>query len=127
MTFVGTALNCPGAVSRFPVPGAGTDGNPCSGMRPMRTTVYFFAMLGGLALPAAPLLADRIAPPPLWQRLAKAETVLVGRVLALEDEDATVAGGPGQPQITYRVAIVAVNEPLWGLAKDKKTVRVAFV
>jgi len=77
---------------------------------------------------AAPARALMIAPPPTGQRLGTADAVLVGRVDGLEDTDVEAAAFPGSPQkMKYRVAIVLVNDPIMGVKKDQKKVRIGFI
>jgi hypothetical protein len=74
--------------------------------------------------------AMMIAPQPGPLRLVQADAALVGRVLALEDQDVEAIPGPGATaKVKYRVALVKVSETLKGLDKkdkDKDTVRIAF-
>jgi hypothetical protein len=70
-------------------------------------------------------LARAIAPPPLGQRVALADTVVIGRVTGIEDMDVELPVAPGAPKDKFRIAIVNVTEGLQG-AKDLKTVKVAF-
>lgn len=84
--------------------------------------------LGALMLLATtvPARALVVAPPPGPQRVAQAETVLVGRVVALEDKDMEVPVAPGnKATTTFRIALVAVTEPILG-ARNLKLVRVGF-
>jgi hypothetical protein len=60
------------------------------------------------------------------QRLALADTILIGRVTALEDMDVEAALTPGGPKVKYRIALVTVNETIRGSA-DLKTIKVGFV
>lgn len=79
-----------------------------------------------LSLFAAPqAFALVAAPPPGPSRIARADTVVLGRIVAHETKDIEVAI-PGSPQkITYRIAVLKVNESIRG-AKEEKTLRVAF-
>jgi hypothetical protein len=72
--------------------------------------------------------AMMIAPQPGPLRLAQADAALVGRVLALEDQDVDAIPAPGATaKVKYRVALIKVSETLKGLdKKDKDTVRIAF-
>jgi hypothetical protein len=87
------------------------------------------ALVGLLAAGAlSPIWAMRIMAPPVGQRVATADYVLVGTVKNLEPNEVEVAAVPGQPQKTrYRIAIVTVEDPILGVAKGTKTVRVGFV
>jgi hypothetical protein len=62
----------------------------------------------------------------LTQRLAVADTVIVGRVTALEDMDVETTVTAGGPKVKYRIALVTVNETIRGAA-NLKTIKVAFV
>lgn len=69
--------------------------------------------------------ADVALPPPGPQRVAQADLVLVGRVVALEDRDLEIARAPkSTAKVVYRIALVAVTEPILG--KTPKVVRVGF-
>lgn len=59
-------------------------------------------------------------------RLAQADAVFVGRVIALEPMDVTAATAPNGPKVNYRVAIVQITESIYGLKKDTKSVRIGF-
>jgi hypothetical protein len=73
-----------------------------------------------------PLRADVMPPPPLWQRVAGADCVVIGRVLGIEDQDVTALQAPAATEkVAYRVAVVAVREDLFG-AKGQKRLRVAW-
>jgi hypothetical protein len=80
------------------------------------------AVLLGITLPA---LARVIAPPPLTQRIAVADTIILGRVTAIEDVDVEAAVLPGGDKIKYRIAVVTVNDTLRGKG-DLKTIKVGF-
>jgi len=76
---------------------------------------------------ALPGRAMMIAPPPGPQKLVMADTVIVGRVLAIEDKDVEATQVPNAPQkVAYRVAIVRVTETIKG-AKGKETIKVAWI
>ena len=76
------------------------------------------------------LRADRVAmaAPSLMpaNRLAQADVVFVGRVVALEPMDDEASQIPGGPKITYRIAVVQVTESIFGLKKDAQQVRIGF-
>src|SRR5262245_40410682 len=75
---------------------------------------------------AAVALAKPVMPqPPLSQRLAVADVVVVGRVTGMEDQDIDAVLLPGDPKVKARVAVVGVNEVLRG-GSDLKTIMVAF-
>lgn len=69
--------------------------------------------------------ADVALPMPPANRVALADAVIIGRIVALEDKDVE-AVAPGGVKMTYRVAVVTITERLHGL-KDTKSVRVGFV
>jgi hypothetical protein len=78
----------------------------------------------GKGLPARAML---IAPPPGPMRLAQADTVVVGQVVALEDQDVDAAVAPGIAQKTkYRIARVKVREAIKG-GKGADVIRVGFL
>jgi hypothetical protein len=84
-----------------------------------------------LVLPAALLLTGVVsarvaAPPPLSQRVALAEMIVIGRVIGLEDKDVETALFPGEPMMKFRIAVVNVGDMLHG-AKGSSTIRVGFV
>jgi hypothetical protein len=88
------------------------------------------AALAGLLIvgTASPVLAMRIMPQPVGQRVAAADCIIVGTVKDLEPNEVEVAIVPGQPQKTkYKVAIVTVDDPILGTAKGVKTIRVGFL
>ena len=90
-------------------------------MRPALVAV-FVALLAVLPCRGrAPL-----PPPPGPQRLGPLDAVVVGRVVAFEDQDIEASPRPKAEKITYRVAVVTVTQGLIG-AKDKQTVRVGFI
>lgn len=62
------------------------------------------------------------------QRLADADAVIVGRVIALEPMDVKADGIiPGQGKIAYRIAVVQVTDAVRGVKKDVQTIRVGFI
>jgi hypothetical protein len=77
-----------------------------------------------IGLPSA--LALVIAPPPGPARVARADAVVLGRVVAHEDKDIEVLLLGAQQKTAFRIAIVQVNEAIFG-ARDAKQLRVAFV
>jgi hypothetical protein len=79
----------------------------------------------GAALASLALAEARVAaPPPLLQRVAIADCVLVGRVTAIEDKDVEAAE-PGGGKTMLRVARVEVLQGLHE-AKGLKSIRVGF-
>jgi hypothetical protein len=84
------------------------------------------ALAGAVLLAGQTVRADIAPADPVWMRVATADVVVAGRVVAIEDQDIKLKLTPLQPQPgTYRVAIVAVTEQLKGAA-GLKQVRVAF-
>jgi hypothetical protein len=88
----------------------------------------------GLAAPACVALlatsafafAIAIQPNPGPVRVAIADTIVVGRVMGLEDKDIEVPAAPGVPNmIKYRIAVVGVAETIKG-GKVAETIRVGF-
>jgi hypothetical protein len=81
-----------------------------------------------LAVPAwsyALAIAMPMKPGP--NRVATTDTIIVGRVMGMEDVDVKVPVAPGQQATqTYRIAIVSVTDVIKGKA-DLKRVRVGFV
>jgi hypothetical protein len=83
----------------------------------------------GLGVLAAivPARALVIAPPPGPMRAAKAEVIVVGRIIALEEKDVSAPQFPKAPQnVNYRIAVVSVGEAIKG-AKGLKTIRLGFI
>src|SRR5439155_6115982 len=80
-----------------------------------------FALSGLVVLASqVPARALLIAPPPPGpQRVTKADAIVVGRVVALEDKDVEVN------KVAYRVAVINVTEVIKG-AKEQM-VRVGFI
>jgi hypothetical protein len=74
--------------------------------------------LAALAFPSSAGALVMMLPGP--NRVANADTVIVGRVAGIEPQDIVVGSA------TYRIAVVQVKEAIRG-AKDAKTVRVGFV
>jgi hypothetical protein len=68
-----------------------------------------------------------MAPPPGPERVAQAQVIVVGRVVALEPKDVSAQQFPKAPQnINYRIAVVSVTEAIKGI-KSEKTIRVGFI
>src|SRR5579859_5292531 len=85
--------------------------------------------ISGLALLAAvlPARALVIAPPPGPIRAAKAEVIVVGQIIALEEKDVSAPQFPKAPQnVNYRIAVITVKEAIKG-AKGLKTIRLGFI
>jgi len=95
-----------------------------------RTLWTGIAALFGLALlgSIAPVWALRVAvqPAPAGPALAaNADTIVVGRIVAIEDQDIEAAAAPkSEAKLKYRVALLMVTDVLRG-PKDAKTIRVA--
>jgi hypothetical protein len=88
--------------------------------------LFGYSLAIGIFLSLTPsALCRAIAPPPLTQRIAVADAIVVGRVTALEDVDIEAAVTPDGPKVKYRIAVVTVNEAIRGA--DMKTIKVGFV
>jgi hypothetical protein len=96
-------------------------------MRRLLVFALFVPACLALLAAAAPARALVVALPTLSPtRVAEVDTVVVGRVMGIEDKDVELAPAPNAPANTkYRVAIVAVAEDIKG-AKGVKMIRVAF-
>ncbi len=82
--------------------------------------------LMALLTTAAPARALVAAPPSLAARVAAADTIVLGRVVGVEDKDVSLKPYPGAANtVPYRVAIVAVADSLKG-GKGLKMIRVGF-
>jgi hypothetical protein len=77
----------------------------------------------GLAI-AQQLWAMMAAPPPLCDRIAGADCVIVGKVTSIEDKPVMIPPNSSNP-VRYQIAVVQVGEALAG-AKGLTHVRVAF-
>jgi hypothetical protein len=88
--------------------------------------------MGGLAClvvltAALPALAMMPAPEPMPKRVGRADIVVIGKVVAIEDRTVSVEQFVGAKEKTqYGVAVIEVSEGLVG-AKDKSKVRVGFI
>lgn len=85
-------------------------------------------VLGCLGLLATSAVAWALvaAPQPLPMRVASADAIFIGRVVALEDKDIQLPSFPGAKQTTtYRVAQVKVTDPISGVKEE--TIRVVFI
>jgi hypothetical protein len=98
-------------------------------MRRLFVSGLFVTGLAALLWTPAVARALRVAVPPAPpgpQRVVHADTVIVGRVAALEDKDVEVEIPGTTQKAKYRIAIVNLAEGIKG-AKDMKSVRVAFI
>jgi hypothetical protein len=78
-------------------------------------------------LGAGPARADMIAPPPPLQRAAMAQTVVIGKVVSIEDKTVTAKRYPGDTEKgEYQVAVVKIEDAVIG-AKGLTHVRVGFI
>jgi hypothetical protein len=86
------------------------------------------AGLGCLALLATPAPAFRLNPMalPVPLRVAAADAVVVGKVVAIEEKPALAAQFPGMQKSAYRVAVVQVDDG-FGAAKGQTQVRVGYL
>lgn len=86
------------------------------------------AGLSCLALMAAPVLAKAmmIAPPPLSQRAATADAIVIGKVTGFGDKLVSAAPPGGGAKVDYQIATVQVVDPISGL-KDVKEIKVGFI
>jgi len=82
------------------------------------------AIAVALAVQAGTLPADAL---PLPNRLATANTVVVGKVASIEDKTETVEPFPGaKNKVTYKIAVVKISDGLMG-PKGMATIRLGFV
>jgi hypothetical protein len=71
--------------------------------------------------------AMMVAPPPIPQRVASADAVVVGKVTGFADKTVTAVRFPGgTDKVNYQIALVKVEDALFG-PKDAETVRVGFL
>jgi hypothetical protein len=82
------------------------------------------ACLAAAVVPT-PAQALVIAPAPIPQRVALADTIIVGKVTGFGDNLVTAAG-PFGGNADYQVAVVKVDDAIMG-AKDAKEIKVGFV
>ena len=83
----------------------------------------------GAALLAAATFANAlmIAPPSLAQRVAQANTIVVGKVEKIEDKTVSAPRFPGDKNKTeYQIAVIKVDDPILA-AKGLTHVRVGFL
>lgn len=85
------------------------------------------AGLSCLALATTPALAKAmmIAPPPLPQRVALADTIVIGKVTAFGDKLVSAKPPGGGDKVDYQIAVVQVEDAVLG-AKDAKEIKVGF-
>jgi len=94
-------------------------------MRKQTASWAFFLTGVGLLLPAA-ARADVAPTPPVFQRAAMADAIVLGRVTAVEDKEVELQlTAQATEKVRYQVAVVTVVEALKG-AKGAKQVRFAF-
>jgi hypothetical protein len=77
----------------------------------------------GVSLSARAMM---VRPPAGPVKVAQADTVVVGRVMGLEDQDVTAPLPGTTNKVKYRIAVVRVHERIKG-GKGKDTVRVGFL
>jgi hypothetical protein len=83
------------------------------------------ALVGGLLCVQA--RADMAAPPPPVQRAAAAQTVVIGKVVSIEDKTVAAKRSPNDPdKVEYKVAVVKIDDAVLGV-KGLTHVRVGFV
>ena len=70
--------------------------------------------------------AMMIAPPPGPQRMAAAETVVVGKVTSIEEKTIEASPAAGAPKVLYKVAVVKIGEDIKGV-KGLTSIRVGFI
>jgi hypothetical protein len=91
--------------------------------RSLASPAVAFAVL----LLAGPARADMAAPPPPQQRAAMAETVVVGKVVSIEEKTVGAKRYPGDPDKgEYQIAVVKIDSAILG-AKGLTHVRVGFI
>jgi hypothetical protein len=94
-------------------------------MRKWSAGLFIFGVL--LAVPATTDALVVMAQKPSPTRAALTDTIVVGRVMGMEDIDVKVPAAPGSAQMTtYRIAVVSITELVRG-KKELKQVRVGFV
>jgi hypothetical protein len=96
-------------------------------------TSRFVASLAGVVCVAAAVLAQPasskmlIAPLPIPLRVARADVVITGKVIKIEDKTVTATQFPGNDnKVEYQIAVVQIDDPILN-AKGVKEVRVGFV
>jgi hypothetical protein len=92
-----------------------------------RLSLFGFLALLGTAVLVSQLWAKVMAPPPVSDRVARADMIVTGRVIKIEDKSVSVPVAPGaKEKIEYQVAVVKVDDPILN-AKGIKEIRVGFV
>jgi hypothetical protein len=92
---------------------------------------YRLAALAGLgllltALPS-PAKAVMIAPAPIYQRVAQADVVVVGKVTGIEEKTVEATQFPGNPaKVEYHVAVIKIEDHLLG-AKALTHIKVGYI
>src|SRR5437868_3831069 len=95
-------------------------------MRQLKWGLLAVASCGLLLAGGARVLAMRIAIAPLPQRVATAESVVIGKVTSIEEKTASAPRFPGDKgRGEYRVAILKIEEA-FGTARKLTHVRVGF-
>lgn len=86
------------------------------------------AGLSCLTLTAAPALAKAmmIAPPPLAQRVALSDAVVVGKVTGFGDKLVSAKPPFGGDKVDYQIAVVQVLDAVQGV-QDAKEIKVGFI
>jgi len=88
-----------------------------------RLSAFVLAALLG----AGPARADMAAPPPPLQRAAVAQTVVIGKVISIEDKTVTAKRYPGDTEKgEYQVAVVKIDDAIIG-AKGLTHIRVGLI
>jgi hypothetical protein len=91
-----------------------------------RKTVALASVVGLLVFGSVRALVVA-PPPPLSDRLAAADVVVVGKIIRLEDGETTILPYKNSPKkTTYRIAVLKVTEAIKG-AKGNESLRLAFV
>jgi hypothetical protein len=87
----------------------------------MHRGLFCLAVAAGLGLWVQPSSAGVLVMPPAGPaRVLNSDAVFVGKVVGLEPQDVQVMN------VTYRIAVVQIEQPLHGVKKDDKMLRVAF-
>jgi hypothetical protein len=93
------------------------------------STKVRFAALAGLAVlvAATPATAMMIAPSPIPLRIARADVVITGKVIKIEDKAVDALSFPtAKEKSQYRIAVVKIDDPILN-AKGIKEIRVGFM
>jgi hypothetical protein len=92
-----------------------------------RLSLFGLLALLGTAVLVSQLWAKLMAPPPVSDRVARADVILTGRVIKIEDKSVSVPVAPGaKDKIEYQVAVIKVDDPILN-AKGAKEIRVGFI